>query len=92
MACIVPQANSQNMVDIKIPCDDTKFVIDTLKNDYKEMIVAFGKTHDNAGSTMSIWVNPTTKSWTILATLKDVTCIIGVGDNFDFAPTGRFKS
>ncbi len=35
---------------------------------------------------MSIWVNPATKSWSIVATKEKLSCIIGVGENFEFIP------
>ena len=38
-----------------------------------------GKATDIARSTLSVWMNPTDKNWTIVATTKDISCIIGMG-------------
>ena len=38
-----------------------------------------GKATDIARSTLSVWMNPTDKNWTIVATTQDISCIIGMG-------------
>lgn len=87
MAFIVPLAsNAEETITTQLYCDDTKKIVNTLKQTFKEMPFVFGKTNDAAKSVMSLWVNPTTKSWTIVATKKDTTCVIGVGDNFELVP------
>lgn len=61
-------------------CDDTKFIATELRDKYKEVPVISGKPNDIAGSTMTIWMNPITESWTIVTTKEDYSCIIGVGE------------
>ena len=38
-----------------------------------------GKATDEARSTLSVWMNPTDKNWTIVATTKDISCVVGMG-------------
>lgn len=84
MASIVPLAsNSEEIITTQLYCDDTKKIVNTLKQTFKEMPFAYGKTNDAAKSVMSLWINPTTKSWTIVTTKKDISCVVGVGDNFE---------
>ena len=95
MVCIVPLASNSaetELLDIKVPCTDTKIITERLVKDYREMPFIIGKAADAANSIMSLWINPTTKSWTIIATLKDTSCVIGVGDNFQLAPINAIKS
>lgn len=60
-------------------CADTKLIVKDLRDKYKEMPVITGKTDDEAQSLMTIWMNPVDETWTIVATNKDYSCIIGVG-------------
>jgi hypothetical protein len=62
-----------------------------LREDYKEYPIAMGITNDRANSTMSIWVSPRDKSWTIVATKKEISCVIGTGTDFDFVPYKKEK-
>ena len=88
MAFIVPQASNaeESFIEPRLYCDDTKKIVGTLKQTFKEMPFAFGKTGDDAKSIMSLWINPTTKSWTIIATKRDVSCVIGIGNEFELFP------
>lgn len=61
-------------------CDDTKIITKELRDKYKEIPVVVGKTDDVAGSLMTLWTNPATESWTIVATSGDYSCIIGTGE------------
>ncbi len=38
-----------------------------------------GQVADEASSIVSIWLNPVDNNWTILATKKDLTCVVGMG-------------
>ena len=38
-----------------------------------------GNVADVAKSTLSVWMNPTDKNWTIVATTQDISCIVGMG-------------
>jgi hypothetical protein len=93
MACIVPQASNAEPVTVstEIVCDETVKVTNFLLDKYKELPILIGDTSDMAGSKMSIWSNSQTKTWTIIATKKDVTCIIGVGDNLNIFKSGKFS-
>lgn len=70
-------------------CDDTKEVAATLKEIFEESPILFGKTADQIGSTMSIWINSAEGSWTIVATKGDLSCVIGYGTNLKVISTKK---
>lgn len=72
-------------------CDKTTFIFQTLKKEYYEIPVLTGKADDIAKSTMSIWTNPKTNSWTIVATKDDLSCIIGVGSDLKIIDYSKKK-
>jgi hypothetical protein len=85
MVSIAPLVSNAEIIEhnIKISCDDTSIIFNTLKKDYKEIPFVLGKTSDIANTVMSLWVNPASKTWTILSTKNDITCVIGVGDKLE---------
>lgn len=64
-------------------CDDTKIIVGKLQS-LNETPITTGQTNDQAGTTMVLWMNMSNKSWTITATKKEITCIIGTGENLKF--------
>ena len=78
--------SSEEVVTTEITCYDTDTLFKTLKETYYEYPIAMGITNDKAKSTTSVWVSPTNKSWTIVATKQSISCIIGAGIEFDFVP------
>jgi hypothetical protein len=77
---------SEEIVNFEAPCYNTKILLNTLKNHYKEAPIVVGKANDIAESTMTLWVNPLNDSWTIVATKKDLSCVIGTGTHFKIMP------
>lgn len=67
-------------------CDDTKVIVKTLRETYREEPFILGKADDVAGSVMTLWLNPLSKTWTIMATSGDFSCIVGVGSNIQLIP------
>jgi hypothetical protein len=65
-----------------MPCGETKTVTKHLMEKFNEAPIILGIASDIANSVMSLWINPQTKSWTILATKSDISCVIGVGKDF----------
>lgn len=83
MACIAPLvSNGAEVIKFDAYCDNTDTIVKNLKETYKESPIVIGKASDEAKSVMTLWINPTTKSWTILATSKATSCVIGVGEGF----------
>jgi hypothetical protein len=64
-------------------CDETKKIVKSLREEYKEAPFMIGKAGDVAGSVMTFWINPETKSWSIVATKDNTSCIVGVGDSIE---------
>ena len=83
MACIVPLAsNAAELIKFDAYCDNTDNIVKSLREKYKEEPIVIGKADDAAKSVMTLWINPSKKTWTILATTEKMSCIIGVGDEF----------
>jgi len=81
------QNKPDEIVNIKIECYNTERVFNELQKTYKEAPILLGKTNDQAKSTMTLWVNPTAKSWTIVATRDTISCIVGSGTDVEFTPS-----
>jgi hypothetical protein len=87
LTLLTAQAKSpEEVVTTEITCYDTDTLFKTLKETYYEYPIALGMTNDKANSTMSVWVSPRNKSWTITATKQAVSCIIGAGTAFELVP------
>ena len=82
------QSNAGEMVPTEMYCSTTKELAKDLKDKYKEVPLLVGKTIDEAKSVMSFWVNPETKSWSIIATKGDYSCLVGAGENFSMLKRG----
>jgi hypothetical protein len=73
---------SQEIVEaitIDLPCYNTKELFKSLREKYKELPIVTGTAGDQAESTVSIWMDPIEKSWTIVTTKKELSCIVGLG-------------
>ena len=57
--------------------------LESLKESFKEMPLLTGRASDEAKSILSFWMNPIDNSWSIIATNKDLSCVIGIGTNFN---------
>jgi hypothetical protein len=77
--CLTLNAFAGEVVQRDMFCADTKLIVKDLREKYNEIPVVTGKVDDEAKSLMTIWMNPVEETWTIVATNKDYSCIIGVG-------------
>ena len=79
-SCIAFALAQSTAIEInkKIVCDDTKSLLDTLLNEYRESPVWAG-TDDK--SRYSLLINQETGTWTMIQFDKNTTCILGVGEN-----------
>ena len=69
----------ETTVKTELPCYNTKELFKNLRENYKELPLLTGNTNDEAGSTMSVWMNISDKDWTIIATKDELSCIVGSG-------------
>ena len=69
----------EETVTADLPCYNTKELFKSLGEKYKELPLLTGKATDEAKSTLSVWMNPIDKNWTIVATNNDLSCIVGIG-------------
>lgn len=73
-----------NPIEIKKPviCDKTETVLKVLSgSDYQETPIWLGAADEKLAN-YSLWVNPSTKSWTIVQFNNEITCVIGTGEKF----------
>jgi hypothetical protein len=76
----------EESISIDLPCYNTKEIFKSLREKYKELPFMTGQVADEASSIVSIWLNPVGNNWTILATKKDLTCVVGVGTDMKIIP------
>lgn len=89
MGCVTLTSNAGEILTNEMMCEKTSIVVDGLKKEYGEIPVVLGKSDDIANSVMSLWTNPKTDSWTIVATKDEVSCIVGSGQNLKIIPYNK---
>jgi len=77
----------ENTIKTELPCYNTQELFKSLREKFKELPLLTGKADDEANSTMSVWLNPIENDWTIVATKKDLSCVIGTGTDMKIIPT-----
>ena len=80
------QNKPDEIVNARLECYNTMKIFTELQKTYKETPIILGKTNDEAKSTMTLWINATTKSWTIIATKDTLSCIVGAGTDVELTP------
>lgn len=80
------------IIDTQAFCDTTEKIVKDLTSKYGEAPILIGNAGDMAKSTMTVWMNPTTKSWSIVATSKETSCIIGVGDKLKIVNLNEIRT
>lgn len=75
-------------VPIKSECTyDTETFVEMIARFEEEIMVRdLGQTN---GSNYTMWVNPETRSWTMIRHFNDASCIVGFGDQLEF--TGEWE-
>lgn len=76
-------------ITTQLYCDDTEAIVKSLKDTHHEEPFLLGIANDLAESLMTFWLNPVTKSWTILATKDNISCVVGVGNKIQVIPLKR---
>jgi hypothetical protein len=79
----------EQTVKTELPCYNTTELFKSLRENHKELPLLTGKTDDEANSTMSVWLNPFENDWTIVATKKDLSCVVGTGTDMKIIPTRK---
>ena len=82
----------EQTIKTELPCYNTTELFKTLRENYKELPLLTGKADDEANSTMSLWLNPIDNNWTIIATKKELSCVIGTGTDMKLIPYKRGTS
>lgn len=73
-------------IDSKWQCSDTNTLKENLRR-YGEEVFSTGAIHgqDRARFLMSLWTNPATGTWTLVATVlenNNISCVMGFGTAF----------
>jgi len=95
MALFAPLVHStdietpKEIVTYEAMCYDTEALFNGLKETHKEQPILAGKADDVVGSTMTLWIQPGAKYWTIVATKGDLSCVIGSGTDFKPIPSKK---
>lgn len=76
-------------LDITIYCYNTDKLFDALKKNYEERPFFMGKADDIASSTMSLWISKKGESWTIVASVDDLSCVVGSGTDLQLLRLGK---
>ena len=76
----------EESITADMPCYNTTEIFKSLREKYKELPFMTGQVADEASSIVSIWLNPVDNNWTILATKKDLTCVVGMGTDMKIIP------
>jgi hypothetical protein len=95
IVCIAINSYAQKVEEvakIELPCYNTKELFKSLREKFKEMPLLTGKADDEVNSTMSLWLNPIDNDWTIVATNKDLSCVVGLGTDMKIIPTRKGTS
>ena len=79
----------EQTIKTELPCYNTQELFKSLREKYKELPLLTGKADDEANSTMSLWLNPFENDWTIIATKKDLSCVVGTGTDMKIIPTRK---
>jgi NAD(P)H-dependent FMN reductase len=94
MICALLSSNSysqklEETVKTELPCYNTQELFKSLREKFQELPLLTGKTDDEANSIMSVWLNPIENDWTIVATKKDLSCVVGTGTDMKIIPTRK---
>ena len=63
----------------QVMCDKTEKIIASLQEKYNEVPIIAGKRLSSSKSTISVWGNPATETFTILDSIGDMSCVLAVG-------------
>jgi hypothetical protein len=72
---------SEEYRSFRVVCDKTETIVASLKEKYQELPIIAGMRLGNSRSTISVWGNPATQTFTVLDSLGDMSCVLAVGDN-----------
>jgi hypothetical protein len=76
---------AQDQREFNVTCDSTEKIMNALKEQFKEIPIAVGISHDSVNSITSIWLNPETSTFTIVQSYKEISCVLVTGQDFDLS-------
>jgi hypothetical protein len=74
-------SSAEEYRSFRVVCDKTESIIASLKEKYKEIPIIAGSRLGSSKSTISVWGNPETETFTVLDSLGDMSCVLAVGNN-----------
>jgi hypothetical protein len=79
LGCLNLNAHTEEYRGFRVVCDKTETIISSLKEKYNEVPLIAGKRTNSVKSTISVWGNPETNTFSVLDTHGDTTCVLAVG-------------
>lgn len=86
---VLPELSITETHQIDLICYNTEKLFKELRSEYQELPFFFGETDDQIESTMSFWMRKGGESWTIIATKKDLSCVVSAGKNLKLIKSGK---
>jgi hypothetical protein len=74
-------SSAEEYRSFRVVCDKTEAIVASLKEKYQEIPIIAGTRLSSTKSTISVWGNPATETFTILDSFGDMSCVLGVGTN-----------
>jgi len=91
-ALIVTTVHAEEQA-IRILCFPTNIVFEKLQKEYREQPIAYGRGPEGSTGVMSLWVNSTTLTWTIIVSHNEgKSCIVGEGRELTIRQIEKPKS
>jgi len=82
--CSATQSYAAETKQLSVVCDKTSVVIDALTHRFNEMTILAGTgIGPQDKHIISVWGNPELKTYTILDTFGEMSCILSVGENVE---------
>lgn len=79
LTLIATSSHAEDVRGVKVVCDKTEVIISQLKEKFKEIPILAGKNLNSVRSTISVWGNPATETFTILDSHGDTSCVLAIG-------------
>ena len=89
LAFAEPELKIKEKLDVTMLCYNTDELFTTLKKEFNESPFLAGEADDMATSTMSFWMSKKGDTWTIVASVKEISCIVGTGKNITVIRSGK---
>lgn len=85
---VVSQAQETKI--LRVVCDDTETLYKNLEKEYKERPIIKGEGLQKDSGFMTLWRNLNTKTWTVVYTVGDMSCVLAAGKDLEFTKESMY--